>query len=227
MSFGLWFSRLFKLLAGLFVGVQLYALARAILPVMGTANMAGRALQGTTLYYSWTPLEEISPNLVRAVIAAEDTRFCEHWGVDLDAIQTALDEREESGRVRGASTRTQQTAKNAFFWNGGGLARKAGEAWMAAFIDGIWGKKRVMEVYLNVAEWGDGLYGAEAAAYGRFAKPAQELSKFEAARLASVLPSPNKWQVRNAGPYVRSRTQTIMARMDVVARDGLDDCVLD
>lgn len=227
MTIGRWFSIAIKVLAGLFVGVHLYALALFFLPVPGTANMAGRAVQGTSLYYSWTPLEEMSPNLVRAVIAAEDTRFCQHWGVDLEAIQTALDEREESGRVRGASTLTQQTAKNVFFWNGGGLARKAGEAWMAAFIDGFWGKKRVMEVYLNVAEWGDGLYGAEAAAYGRFAKPAKDLTKFEAARLASVLPSPNKWKVRNAGPYVRGRTQTILARMDVVARDGLDDCVND
>ncbi len=216
-----------KFLGGLLVSVHVYALILFLAPVPGTANMAGRALQGTQLYYTWTPIEEISPHLVRAVIAAEDTRFCEHWGVDVDAIQTALDEREQSGRVRGASTLTQQTAKNVFFWNGGGLVRKAGEAWMATFIDGLWGKERVIEVYLNVAEWGDGLYGAEAAAYGRYGKPASELTKFEAARLAAVLPSPNKWKVRNAGPYVQSRTQTILARMDVVARDGLDRCVAD
>lgn len=222
---GLWL--LIKFLGGLLVSVHVYALVLFFAPVPGTANMAGRALQGTQLYYSWTPIEEMSPHLVRAVIAAEDTRFCEHWGVDVEAIQTALDEREQSGRVRGASTLTQQTAKNVFFWNGGGMVRKAGEAWMATFIDGLWGKERVIEVYLNVAEWGDGLYGAEAAAYGRYGKPASELTKFEAARLAAVLPSPNKWQVRNAGPYVRSRTQTILARMDVVARDGLDQCVTD
>lgn len=216
-----------KTLAGLFVAVHAYALLLIVAPVPGTLNMAGRALQGTQLYHSWTPIEEISPHLVRAVIAAEDTRFCTHWGVDTEAIEKALDEREKTGRVRGASTLTQQTAKNVFFWNGGGMARKAGEAWMATFIDGIWGKRRVMEAYLNVAEWGDGLYGAEAAAYGRFAKPSKDLTKFEAARLAAVLPSPNKWRARDAGPYVRGRTQTIMARMDVVARDGLDDCVLD
>ena len=189
--------------------------------------MSGRIVQGTDVYYSWTRAEEISPHLVRAVIAAEDTRFCEHAGVDLDAIRTALDERQESGRVRGASTLTQQTAKNVFLWNGGGYARKGAEAWMAVFIDGFWGKRRVMEAYLNVAEWGDGLYGAEAAAFGRFGKPARDLTRFEAARLAAVLPSPNKWRVNPAGPYVRQRTQTILARMDVVARDGLDDCVLD
>ena len=97
---------------------------------------------------------------------------------------------------------------------------------MAVFIDGFWGKERVLEMYLNVAEWGDGLYGAEAAAYGRFGKPASELTAFEAARLAAVLPSPNKWRVNPAGPYVRQRTRTIQARMNVVQRDGLDACVL-
>ncbi|MHA7900865.1 MAG: monofunctional biosynthetic peptidoglycan transglycosylase [Henriciella sp.] len=216
-----------KFLAGLFVTVHLYALILFFAPVPGTANMAGRVMQGTPLYHTWTPIEEISPHLIRAVIAAEDTRFCSHSGVDMDAIQAALDERETKGRLRGASTLTQQTAKNVFFWNGGGFIRKAGEAWMAVFIDGFWGKRRVMEVYLNVAEWGDGLYGAEAAAYGRFGKPASELTAFEAARLAAVLPSPNKWRANPAGPYVRQRTGTIQARMNVVQRDGLDACVFD
>nr|WP_070958488.1 monofunctional biosynthetic peptidoglycan transglycosylase [Hyphomonas sp. Mor2] len=223
---GRWIWRITRALTGLVVAIHAYALALVIMPVPGTLNMAGRVVQGTDVYYSWTRLEEISPHLVKAVIAAEDTRFCAHSGVDLDAIQTALDERQESGRVRGASTLTQQTSKNVFLWNGGGYVRKGAEAWMAVFIDGIWGKRRVMEAYLNVAEWGDGLYGAEAAAYGRFGKSASELTRFEAARLAAVLPSPNKWRVNPAGPYVRQRTQTILARMDVVARDGLDTCVL-
>ncbi|MBO6687702.1 MAG: monofunctional biosynthetic peptidoglycan transglycosylase [Henriciella sp.] len=227
MKIGTWVWRATKLAVACVVAVHVYALALIFVPVPGTLNMSGRIVQGTDVYYSWTRAEEISPHLVRAVIAAEDTRFCEHAGVDLDAIRTALDERQESGRVRGASTLTQQTAKNVFLWNGGGYARKGAEAWMAVFIDGFWGKRRVMEAYLNVAEWGDGLYGAEAAAFGRFGKPARDLTRFEAARLAAVLPSPNKWRVNPAGPYVRQRTQTILARMDVVARDGLDDCVLD
>lgn len=227
MSVGRWIWRAVKFAGGLVVAVHLYALILFFAPVPGTLNMTGRIVQGTDVYYSWTPLEEISPHLARAVIAAEDTRFCEHSGVDLDAIKTALDEREASGRVRGASTLTQQTAKNVFLWNGGGYARKGAEAWMAVFIDGLWGKRRVMETYLNVAEWGDGFYGAEAAAYGRFGKPAKDLTRFEAARLAAVLPSPNKWRVNPAGPYVRQRTGTILARMEVVARDGLDSCVLD
>lgn len=227
MTIGRWIWLFAKFLGGLVVSVHVYALILFFAPVPGTLNMAGRILQGTEVYRTWVPIEEMSPHLVRAVIAAEDTRFCEHAGVDFDAIKTALNERQESGRVRGASTLTQQTAKNVFLWNGGGYVRKAGEAWMAVFIDGFWGKKRVLEVYLNVAEWGDGLYGAEAAAYGRFSKPSRDLTKFEAARLAAVLPSPNKWRVRPAGPYVRQRTGTILARMDVVARDGLDDCVID
>lgn len=227
VSFGRWLGLMIKFLAGLFVTVHIYALILFFAPVPGTANMAGRVVQGTPLYHTWVDLESVSPHLVRAIIAAEDTRFCAHSGVDVDAIRDALDERERRGRLRGASTLTQQTAKNVFFWNGGGMARKAGEAWMAVFIDGFWGKKRVMEMYVNVAEWGDGLYGAEAAAYGRFGKPASELTRFEAARLAAVLPSPNKWRVRPAGPYVRERTATIQARMRVVERDGLDSCVLD
>lgn len=226
VNFSRWLVLFVKFLAGLFVTVHVYALILFFAPVPGTANMAGRVIQGTTLYHTWVDIESVSPHLVRAIIAAEDTRFCAHPGVDMDAIQQALDERERRGRLRGASTLTQQTAKNVFFWNGGGMARKAGEAWMAIFIDGFWGKKRVMEMYLNVAEWGDGLYGAEAAAYGRFGKPASDLTRFEAARLAAVLPSPNKWRVNQAGPYVRERTATIQARMRVVERDGLDLCVL-
>ena len=224
---GRWVGWAFKFAAGLFVAIHLYALILIFAPVPGTANMAGRIMQGTTVYHTWLPLEDISPHLVRAVIAAEDTKFCQHSGIDVDAIQDALDERERRGQLRGASTLTQQTAKNVFLWNGGGITRKAGEAWMAMFIDGFWGKRRVLEVYLNVAEWGDGLYGAEAAARGRFGKSAKDLTAFEAARLAAVLPSPNKWRVNPPGPYVRQRTATLQARMNVVQRDALDACIWD
>lgn len=175
---GTWVGWAVKSIVGLIAAVHVYALILSFVPVPGTANMAGRILQGTTVYHTWMTLEDVSPHLVRAVIAAEDTRFCDHSGVDVDAIQTALDERETRGRLRGASTLTQQTAKNVFLWNGGGMVRKAGEAWMAVFIDGFWGKRRVLEVYLNVAEWGDGLYGAEAAARGRFGKSARDLTAF-------------------------------------------------
>ncbi|MEM1087011.1 MAG: monofunctional biosynthetic peptidoglycan transglycosylase [Pseudomonadota bacterium] len=214
-----------KFFGGLFVSLHVYALILFFAPVPGTANMAIRALQGEAIKRDWESIERISPHLIRAVIAAEDSRFCEHIGIDFEALDRALDER-ASGRVRGASTITQQTAKNVFFWNGGGLPRKAGEAWMALFIDQFWGKKRVMEVYLNVAEWGDGIFGAEAAAQARFGKSAADLTEREAALMAAVLPSPNRYRLDPPGPYVRRQAGTYQARMRVVDGEGLADCVL-
>ncbi|MEM1398004.1 MAG: transglycosylase domain-containing protein, partial [Pseudomonadota bacterium] len=132
MKRGLWLAAKFS--AGLFVSVHVYALILYFAPVPGTANIAIRAVQGETIKRDWEPLERISPHLVRAVIAAEDAGFCKHRGVSWIAIQEALEERRETGRLRGASTITQQTAKNVFLWNGGGLPRKGAEAWMAVFI---------------------------------------------------------------------------------------------
>lgn len=221
-----WLWLTVKFLAGLFVTVHVYALILFFAPVPGTANMAIRAIEGEQIQRTWMPLERISPHLVRAVIAAEDAGFCEHHGVSLNAINQALEERRKTGRARGASTITQQTAKNVFLWNGGGIVRKAPEAWMAVFIDSFWGKKRVMEVYLNVAEWGDGIFGAEAAARARFGKSAAELTEREAALLAAVLPSPNRYRLDPAGPYVRKQAGTYQARMRVVRSEGLAECVL-
>ncbi|MEQ9437151.1 monofunctional biosynthetic peptidoglycan transglycosylase [Hyphomonas sp.] len=220
-----WLGRLVKLIAGLFVAVHLYAAALIFLPVPGTILMVQRAAGGETIRRNLTPLEDMSPHLVSAVIAAEDTRFCGHHGIDPEAIEKAIDEYQRGKKARGASTITQQTAKNVFFWNGGGAPRKAGDMWMATFIDYAWGKRRVMEVYLNVAEWGDGIFGAEAAAQARFGKSAAALTEREAALLAAVLPSPNKWRVDPPGPYVSSRAGTLQARMRVVRNQGLDACV--
>jgi monofunctional biosynthetic peptidoglycan transglycosylase len=192
----------------------------------GTLTMATRALDGVEVTRDWVGLKEISPHLVRAVIAAEDARFCQHKGIDFEAIGKAVDERKRGKRRRGASTITQQTAKNVFLWQGGGFLRKGLEAWFALAGETVWGKRRTMEIYLNVAEWGDGYFGAEAAAQGRFGKAAKDLTKHEAALLAAVLPSPNKWRAVNPGPYVRKRAATIRTRMDQVRRDGLDQCVL-
>ena len=173
-------------------------------------------------------IDELPPHVPRAFLAAEDKRFYQHDGADTQAMVRAAWSNLISGRtVSGASTITQQTAKNVFLWQNGGYVRKGLEAWFAFWIENVWGKRRIMEVYLNVVEWGDGYFGAEAAAQGRFGKPASELTAFEAARLAAVLPSPNKWRVAPAGPYVRQRTATIQARMGVVQRDGLDACVID
>lgn len=224
---GRWLGWAIKFLAGFFVTVHIYALVLYFAPVPATANMAIRVVEGQTLHRQWTSLDAMSPHLVRAVIAAEDTRFCQHHGVDTEAIEKALEEYRETHRLRGASTITQQTAKNVFLWNGGGVARKVPEAWMATFIDSFWGKRRVMEVYLNIAEWGDGLFGAEAAAQARFGKPAAALNEREAALLAAVLPNPHVWRADHPGPYVRRRAATLQARMQQVARDGLAVCVLD
>lgn len=212
---------LFALFASL-VWAAVYRLA----PPPGTLVMLERKLSGDRIIHPWTPLEEISPHLVVAVIAAEDSRFCAHQGFDLKAIETALEEARDGRRRRGASTISQQTAKNAFLWNGGGWPRKAAEAWFTTLIETFWTKRRIMEVYLNIAEWGDGLFGAEAAAQARFGKRAKDLTPQEAALLAAVLPSPNKWRVDPPGPYVRARAATLRKRMEVVRRDGLAACVL-
>ena len=204
------------------VGAIVYRFA----PPPGTWIMLARALDGEKVVHEWSPLDSISPHLVRAVIAAEDSRFCVHKGVDFEAIEDALEDNRKGKRRRGGSTISQQTAKNVFLWNGGGWVRKGLEAWFTLVSEPLWGKRRTMELYLNVAEWGDGFFGAEAAARGRFGKSAKDLTKQEAALLAAVLPSPNKWRAVNPGPYVKGRAATLRKRMDVVRNEGLDACVL-
>lgn len=221
----LWFAVLVALSP--FIGAIVYRFA----PPPGTWTMLQRKLSGDVIIHPWTPLEEISPHLVRAVIAAEDSRFCLHRGIDVEAVQEAFEENKENGRKkngrrRGGSTISQQTAKNVFLWQGGGWIRKSFETYFTLVSAQIWGKRRTMELYLNVAEWGNGYFGAEAAAQGRFGKNAADLTKQEAALLAAVLPSPNKWRAVNPGPYVRARAWTIRKRMDVVRNEGLDQCVL-
>ncbi len=215
----------FRIAAGIFLAVHIYVLMLKFMPVPGSLLMVQRAVEGEHIARRPVPLADISPHLVRAVIAAEDTGFCAHHGVDPDAISKALAEYRAGKGLRGASTITQQTAKNAVLINGGGLVRKGAEAWFAVLIDFAWDKRRVMEVYLNLAEWGDGVFGAQAAAQVRFGKPASQLTAREAALLAAVLPSPNKWRLDPPGPYVRQRAATIEARMQIVARDDLDTCV--
>ena len=222
----IWIFRVLKVLIALFVLVHLYAVSLKWVPVPGTILMAQRTLGGEDFSRVIVPLEDISPNLVHAVIAAEDSRFCEHGGIDFEALNKAIEENRSGGRRRGASTITQQTAKNTFFWNGGGYVRKAGEAWFALFIDTVWGKRRVMEQYLNTIEWGDGIFGAEAAARVRFGKHASDLTAYEAALLAAVLPNPHEWRVDPPGNYVAGRARTLQSRMRVVANEGLADCVL-
>jgi monofunctional glycosyltransferase len=189
-----------------------------------TINMAVTASSGVDVRRTWAPLSRISPHLIRAVIAAEDQRFCSHQGFDTEEIRKALAEADRGRPLRGASTISQQTAKNVFLWNGGGFVRKGVEAWFTLLIEQMWSKPRIMEVYLNVAEWGDGLYGAEAAARARFKKSAKDLTAREAALLAAVLPSPNRWKI--TGRYVNRRAGQIQTLMRVTRRDDLDNCVI-
>lgn len=220
-----WFRRLIIGVIWAILILHLYALTLRFVPVPRTILMAQRAIAGETLRQDWTPIEGISPHLPRSIMGGEDSRFCEHPGVDLDAIRSAISDNAEGGRRRGGSTISQQAAKNVFLWNGGGYARKAVEAWFASYINIVWGKRRTMEIYLNVAEWGDGIFGAEAAAQARFGKPAKDLTRREAALLAAVLPSPNKWRVDPLSDFVNGRAATLMQRAEVIRTSRYDHCL--
>ena len=218
-----WFVRfLFKLLVGLVALSLVLVVLFKFVPVPITATMA---LDENGLTKDWEPLSDIDPDLVRAVIAAEDGKFCSHDGFDREAIETAMRENARGGRIRGGSTISQQTAKNVFLWQGGGYARKGVEAYFTFLIEQIWGKRRIMEVYLNVAETGIGTYGAEAGAQRYFGKSAADLAPIEAARMAAALPQPKKRSVVAPSGWLAGHGRTIAARIGQVQRDGLDACV--
>jgi monofunctional biosynthetic peptidoglycan transglycosylase len=205
-----------------FGGVLIHRFA----PVPLTVLMVREGLAGNGLDYRWTPLKDISPHLVASAIASEDARFCSHRGFDLKAIEQALKANEQGGRVRGGSTISQQTAKNVFLWPGRDWVRKGLEAGYTVLIETVWGKRRIMEVYLNVAEMGPGVYGAEAAARHWFAKSAADLTPREAARIAAILPAPRRYNAGKPGPYVRRRAARVQASARVVRNEGLAACVL-
>ena len=163
--------------------------------------------------HDWRDLDEISPYVPLAVIASEDQNFAEHFGFDLKAIERARKNNERGRKVRGGSTISQQTAKNLFLWSGRSWVRKGIEAWYTLLIETMWPKHRIVEVYVNVAEFGDGVYGAQAAARTFFGKDASKLSPAEAARMAAVLPSPRRYSIAKPGPYVQRRAQAIQRQM--------------
>lgn len=173
----------------------------------------------------WMSLSEMDPDMARAAIAAEDSKFCQHHGFDAEAIEKAIRYNERGGRIRGGSTISQQTAKNVFLWQGGGYFRKGLEAWFTLLIEGLWGKRRIMEVYLNVAETGIGTYGANAGAMRYFNHDASTLSRSEAARIAAVLPLPKKRAAVAPSGFTRRYGNTIARRIGVVQNEGLDACV--
>ncbi|MDG5487558.1 monofunctional biosynthetic peptidoglycan transglycosylase [Sphingomonas sp. BGYR3] len=212
---------------GAFVALSLLMVViYRFVPVPITWTMIGDALAGHGVEKQWRSLDRIDRDMARAVIAGEDARFCSHYGFDYKAIAAAA-ARNATGRgvLRGGSTISQQTAKNVFLWQGGGLFRKALEAWFTLLIETIWGKQRIMEVYLNVAETGIGTYGVEAGARRYFKHGADRLSRTEAARIAAVLPLPKKRPGSAPSGWTRRYGNRIAARIGVVANEGMDSCL--
>ena len=218
--------KILGIVAKIFLWFVIVSLALVILlrfvPVTYTATML---MDEHGVTRDWEPLSRIDRNMVSAVIAAEDGKFCEHDGFDRDAIEEALEERSRGERQRGASTISQQTAKNVFLWQGGSWFRKGLEAYFTVLIENLWDKRRIMEVYLNVAETGLGTYGVEGGAQRYFDHSAARLSADEASRIAAVLPSPKTRAAVNPGGFTARYGNTIEARIGVVRRDGLDNCV--
>lgn len=197
----------------------------SFLPVPFSAVMAERQL---TAWFSgrfdyvahsdWVAQDAISPWMGLAVIASEDQKFPDHWGFDVDAIESVLDSQGE--RMRGASTLSQQTAKNLFLWNGRSWVRKGLEAVLTAGLETVWTKRRILTVYLNIAEFGEGTFGVEAAAQRYFNKPASRLTMSEAALLAAVLPNPLRFHADAPSAYTRQRQQWIMRQMRQLGGEG-------
>lgn len=221
-------KRFFKFLLKLFLWFIAVSIALVILfrfvPVPFTPLMITRCVEQKIdgkemrMTKSWKSIDNISSTLPLAVIASEDQKFLEHFGFDFESIQKAqeLNERRHGKRIHGASTISQQTAKNVFLWRGTGWTRylrKAFEVYFTFLIEVFWSKERIMEVYLNVAEWGDGIYGAEAAAQKYFHKPSKKLSASECALMAAVLPNPRKWSPAQPTGYITSRQQWIIENM--------------
>ena len=185
-----------------------------------SAYMAARQLDAWTgrdgpvrIDYAWRDWDAIAPGLPLAVVASEDQNFARHRGFDFDAIEKARAHNARGGRTRGASTISQQVARNLFLWSGRSWVRKGLEAWYTVLIELMWPKQRILEVYVNVAEFGDGIYGAQAAARRYYGRDASALDWQQSARLAAVLPSPRRYSVTRPGPYVQRRTQAIQRQM--------------
>jgi monofunctional glycosyltransferase len=206
-------------------GSVLWVLVYKWVPPPITFTQMGDVIAGRGLDRNWMSLDDIDPSMPRAVIAAEDAKFCTHDGFDREAIQKAMQHNASGGRRHGGSTISQQTAKNAFLWQGGGFFRKGMEAWFTLLIENIWSKKRIMEVYLNVAETGIGTYGVNAGALHYFGHDAGEMTAEEAARIAAVLPLPKKRDAAAPKGYTRRYGNRIRARERLVKRDALDQCL--
>ena len=209
---------LLRIALALLIALPVLILVYRFVPAPLTPLMVLRSIEGEGLDKQWVDYEQLSPTLRRAVIASEDARFCTHHGFDWTEIDAALSDYQAGERLRGASTITQQTAKNLFLWPGGWL-RKIVEIYPTMLLELLWPKRRILETYLNIVEWGPGLYGAEAASRDYFGRPARLLTAPEAALMAAVLPNPRRWSPAKPTEYIRSRAATILARMGAAPAD--------
>jgi monofunctional biosynthetic peptidoglycan transglycosylase len=221
-----WLWRLAAVLFILLVPAPiLLLLVFRFLPIPGTPEMLVSLIEGNGANHAWT--DDISPRLERAVIGAEDENFCTHHGFDWASIDKAVrDHNRRPGKpMRGASTISQQTARTLFLVPMRSWIRKGLEAYLTVLVEALWPKKRILHAYLNLVDWGDGIFGAEAAANAYFGTDAGSLDGAQAARLAAILPNPHKWKAAHPGRYVRRRTANLQGRSAMVVRDGLNFCV--
>lgn len=208
-----------KTLSILFVISILWVILYRYIPIPGTPLMLTRYFtDNEPIHYEWQPLDKISLHLPLAVVSSEDNLFTKHNGFDFEAIKQARLEAQKGKRLRGASTISQQTAKNVFLWNGRSWFRKGLEAYFTVLIEFIWGKERIMEVYLNCIEMGSGIYGAEAVAQYKFKKTAKELTREECALIAATLPNPRKFNSAKPTSYIRKRQQSILRLMRLIEK---------
>jgi len=221
-----WPRRVVAILFVLFLVLPILALLMfRFIPVPGTPQMLVSLITGRGARYDWLDESRMPSLLARAAIASEDQKFCSHHGFDWNSIDEAWRAHARGERLRGASTISQQTARSLFLLPVRSWIRKGVEAWLTVIEEVLWPKRRILVVYLNVVDWGNGNFGAEAAARAYFHRSAARLSVSQAARLVAILPDPDDWRASHPGPYVSERAGVVRARMAEVRRDGLDSCL--
>lgn len=211
-----------KILLALFILTVLWVVVYRFLPVPGTPLMLIRKVsEGISVKHTWVPIEKISPDMAIAVVASEDAHFMEHNGFDWEQIEQAYTDAEKGKRLRGASTISQQTAKNVFLWPGRSWMRKGLEAYFTVLIEFFWSKERIMEVYLNSIETGEGLYGIAAVAENNFKKSPDKLTKRECALIAATLPNPRRFSSKKPSKYIIKRQTAILKEMKYIRSSEL------
>jgi monofunctional biosynthetic peptidoglycan transglycosylase len=209
-----------RVLAGTCAVLLVLIVSFAVVPPVFTPTMLAAKVRLGGIERSWVPIEGVAPVAARSFVAAEDADFCRHWGFDMRAIRAAIDD----GGRRGASTISQQTVKNVFLWQGRSWPRKALEAAITPLVEATWSKRRILEVYMNVAEMGPGVFGIEAAARHWFGVPAADLSGAQAARIAAILPAPKDRSPVEPTSFVARRAASIVDGAETIRRDGRSDC---